>query len=260
MSILARVWWPALRDVTEQQARSTVTSLAWRRRTRSVVGSGLPWLLMVCLVPVLGCQDLGLTGLSLDQLTFETKTKDKSKERFDEGFDLDDQKEVQPPFIGDYVTVSGLNLVTLEGVGLVTGLDGTGGDPPPSQFRTQLLDDMRRRDIPDPNRIISSPSTALVIVRAYLPPLVQPGDRFDVEIRVPDGSTVTSLNGGWLLECRLTERAIVPGKGILEGRSEPGPKGRFWFRPGKDPRIACCGVDASWVGAWVWNPAICSCS
>ncbi|MCA8983295.1 MAG: flagellar basal body P-ring protein FlgI [Planctomycetaceae bacterium] len=233
MSILARVWWPALRDVTEQQARSTVTSLAWRRRTRSVVGSGLPWLLMVCLVPVLGCQDLGLTGLSLDQLTFETKTKDKSKERFDEGFDLDDQKEVQPPFIGDYVTVSGLNLVTLEGVGLVTGLDGTGGDPPPSQFRTQLLDDMRRRDIPDPNRIISSPSTALVIVRAYLPPLVQPGDRFDVEIRVPDGSTVTSLNGGWLLECRLTERAIVPGKGILEGKERARAEGPILVSTGE---------------------------
>nr|ADY59755.1 flagellar P-ring protein [Rubinisphaera brasiliensis DSM 5305] len=182
-----------------------------------------------CLIA--GCQEMSLMpAMSMRNLAFETKAAEDAK--FDAEF-VSESNEFEPPYVADYVTVSGLNLVTLEGVGLVTGLDGTGGDPPPSQFRTQLLDDMRRRDIPDPNRIISSPSTALVVVRAYLPPLVQPGDNFDVEVRVPDGSTTTSLNGGWLLECRLTERAIVPGRGILEGKERARAKGPILVSTGE---------------------------
>jgi len=181
----------------------------------------LPALLLAGLLA--GCQEMNLAMPTLSQLSYQSTSK--SEARAKDAFDLDENNEFKPPFIGEYVSVSGLNLVTLEGVGLVTGLDGTGGDPPPSQYRTQLLDDMRRRDIPEPNRIISSPSTALVIVRAYLPPLVQPGDRFDVEVRIPEGSTTTSLNGGWLLTCRLTERAIVPGKGVLEGKERARAEG-----------------------------------
>lgn len=131
--------------------------------------------------------------------------------------DDDFETKVNTRFIGKYTTVSGLNMVTLEGVGLVVGLNGTGGDPPPSAYRTQLLKDMRQRKVPNPNQLLRRPDTALVIVRAYLPPMVRKKQRFDVQVRLPGGSEATSLNGGWLLETYLSERAIVPGRGVMKG-------------------------------------------
>ncbi len=190
---------------------------------------------LMILVIVCGCSDMNLMmPTMLKKMEFKTAQGDKKGDSFEDDFNLDQPKAINPPFLGEYVVVSGLNLVTLEGVGLVSGLDGTGGDPPPSQYRTELLKDMRRRDIEEPNRIISSPSTALVIVRAYLPPLVSPGEKFDVEIRLPDGSETTSLNGGWLLECRLTERAIVAGKGVLEGKARANASGPILVSTGED--------------------------
>ncbi|WP_339742192.1 flagellar basal body P-ring protein FlgI [uncultured Rubinisphaera sp.] len=190
---------------------------------------------LMILVIVCGCSDMNLMmPTMLKKMEFKSAKADEKGDSFEDDFDLDQPKVINPPFLGEYVVVSGLNLVTLEGVGLVSGLDGTGGDPPPSQYRTELLKDMRRRDIEDPNRIISSPSTALVIVRAYLPPLVSPGEKFDVEVRLPDGSETTSLNGGWLLECRLTERAIVAGKGVLEGKARANASGPILVSTGED--------------------------
>ena len=175
---------------------------------------------LVCVIFMQGCAEMNLASSlampSLDKMAFNASKSDK-KNSFDE-FDLDTPDKIEPPYLSEYVTVSGLNMIILEGVGLVTGLDGTGGDPPPSQYRTLLLKDMQRRNIPHANQILESPATALVIVRAYLPPLVQPGDKFDVEVRVPEGSETTSLNSGRLLECSLTERAVVAGKGVIKGK------------------------------------------
>ncbi len=192
-----------------------------------------PLLLMLC-IGLTGCMEMNLMTPVIQSMKFKSTARDEERDAFEDDFDLEGPEEVRPPFIGDYVVVSGLNLVVLEGVGLVTGLDGTGGDPPPSQYRTQLLQDMRRREVEEPNRIISSPSTALVIVRAYLPPLVEPGEKFDVEVRVPEGSTTTSLNGGWLLECSLTERAIVAGRGVLEGKERARAQGPILVSTGEN--------------------------
>jgi hypothetical protein len=124
---------------------------------------------------------------------------------------------VDTPLIGEKTTVSGLNPIILQGVGLVTGLDGTGEDPPPSIYRDTIMDEMRRRNINNRLEILASPNTAIVLVRAYLPPLVRQGEHFDIEVSVPENSLTTSLNGGWLLETYLTEHALVPGQGILKG-------------------------------------------
>ena len=132
--------------------------------------------------------------------------------------DLSLETTIDTPMVGDYTTIEGLHFVTLEGVGLVVGLDGNGGDPAPSHYREALLDEMRRREIKNPNQLLASPDTALVVVRAYLPPLVAKGDRFDVEVRVPGKDDTKSLNGGWLYETYLSEHAVVPGEGVMTGR------------------------------------------
>lgn len=147
---------------------------------------------------------------------FSRKTRSQSPDE-DRGPATRPTTAVDTPLIGEKTTISGLNPIVLQGVGLVTGLDGTGEDPPPSSYRDTIMEEMRRLGIDNRLQILASPNTAIVVVRAYLPPLVRKGERFDIEVRVPENSRTTSLNGGWLLETFLTEHALVPGQGVLRG-------------------------------------------
>lgn len=186
---------------------------------------------------IVGCQDFKLLPSKL----LRSQSPDKQDDEAEKLSDLKDEDEkdkefetkVETPMVGDYAGFANLNLVTLEGVGLVVGLDGTGGDPPPSSYREILADDMRRRGIDDPETILRSPNTALVIVRAYLPPMIRKGEAFDVEVRVPDGDTTSSLNGGWLLETELSESAIVPGQGVMKGHILAKAKGPIMVTSGE---------------------------
>ena len=171
---------------------------------------------------------------SINQLRSQSPDVDEANDDF--------ETVVETPFVRDYVTFAGLNVVTLEGVGLVVGLDGTGGDPPPSPLRTALLDDMRRRNVKEPNMILKSPTTALVAVRAYLPPMVQKGDTFDVEVRLPPNSNATSLAGGQLLEAFLSEQAIIPGQGVKKGHVMARAKGPVLIAPGLSEEEQSPGV------------------
>ena len=78
--------------------------------------------------------------------------------------DDDDVKPPETQFVKDQVTVSGLHPITIESVGLVTNLDGTGGDPPPSMYRTMLINDMRKRGVANPNAVLQDPHKALVLI------------------------------------------------------------------------------------------------
>ncbi len=127
--------------------------------------------------------------------------------------------------VGVHTTFQGYGPVVLTGVGLVVDLPGTGGDPAPSAYRTMLMDELKRHDIRIPNTILASPNTALVVVRTYLPPLLQPGDRLDVEVIAPESANATSLAGGWLMECHLTEQTLVPGQGLMKGHTYARAKG-----------------------------------
>jgi len=39
--------------------------------------------------------------------------------------------------------------------------------------------------VDNPNEVLMSPNTSLVLVRGFLRPGTQEGDRFDVEVRIP---------------------------------------------------------------------------
>ena len=164
------------------------------------------------LVLVTGCQEF--SGLSQLNWPFS----DPEEEVVENAKAAIKGEDGHSRYVGDYVTVRrGLQMFVVEGVGLVTGLAGTGTDDGPPH-RELMLDDMRRRKFPRPEEFLRSPDTCIVIVRAYIPPLVRKGDRLDVEVRVPEGSGATSLQGGNLLECHLTEVAYAPGRGRMEGR------------------------------------------
>jgi len=115
------------------------------------------------------------------------------------------------PTVGDLAIPFGMFPVKLEAVGLVSGLHGTGSDPEPSPQRAMLIAEMQRRNVENPNQLLA---TALFAgARARLPaPGTQKGDRFDVEVRVKDRSETPSLRGGYLLETRLSDLAVIYGR------------------------------------------------
>ena len=145
------------------------------------------------------------------------KEKKTAKEKFEDG---DDEigTQIKTPLLSEYISVQGNTVITLRGVGLVTGLNRTGGDPAPSALRTQLQNEMSRRDVKDAKHILASQDTALVVVTTYLPAMVRKGQRFDVRVAIPPQAKATSLKGGWLLETRLFEEQNVEGRGALKGR------------------------------------------
>ncbi|MCA9200036.1 MAG: flagellar basal body P-ring protein FlgI, partial [Planctomycetales bacterium] len=126
------------------------------------------------------------------------------------------EREVQT--VGDITAPVGLRAVRAEGLTLVNSLRATGSDPPPNSQRTMVIEDMKRRSIENPNEILASPNTSIVVVRGIIPPGAQKGDRIDVEVTVPRRSGTTSLEGGWMLQARLLETAYL-GNQLRTGRT-----------------------------------------
>jgi flagellar basal body P-ring protein FlgI len=182
--------------------------------------------IVLALACLAGCQDL-MSQLKTDPKEAALKKGDENASAALSG------KEGYSKLLGDYIKVSGYNWVVLEGVALVVNLDGTGEDPPASPLRAMLLEDMRRRKVEDPQTLLRSLDTAMVIVRAYLPPLIKKGEHFDVEITLPDGSKTTSLAGGYMLECDLKEHAYVQGGGTREGKLMAKAKGPILLATGE---------------------------
>jgi flagellar basal body P-ring protein FlgI len=130
--------------------------------------------------------------------------------------------------VSDLAVPFGMWPTSVEGVGLVTGLKGTGSDPKPSPQRDVLLSEMKSRGVPMPNTILASGRVSLVMVRGVLRPGIKKGDHFDVEVRVLGQSETTSLRGGYLVECSLKLLAalqehdgrVFVHNGFEEGRAE----------------------------------------
>lgn len=124
--------------------------------------------------------------------------------------------EAGTKLVGDYATPWGLNDKRIERAALVTGLADTGSDPPPGPQRATLVSDMQSRGVLEPNALLASTSTSLVWVHAYLPPGIRRGERFDVFVEVPADNETTSLAGGWLMETKLAEMAVI-GNTVRDG-------------------------------------------
>jgi flagellar basal body P-ring protein FlgI len=125
--------------------------------------------------------------------------------------------------VGDSTRPVGLNWQRLESVALVTNLPNTGSDPPPGDARSRLIGEMMSREVRNADKILASPTTSLVLCTAYLPPGVKKGDTFDVQVRVPNKSATTSLRGGWLMQTRMRQMAVLGGSvhsGSVDGLAQ----------------------------------------
>jgi flagellar basal body P-ring protein FlgI len=152
------------------------------------------------------CAILLLAGCSSWNLFSSSKSKTPS-----------DAPDDQPHTVGDLAIPFGMFPVKVEAVGLVSGLHGTGSDPEPSPQRAMLMAEMQRRNVENPNQLLATRNYSLVLVRGFLRPGISKGDKFDVELRVKDRSETTSLRGGYLLETRLSDMAVIYGK-VLDGK------------------------------------------
>ncbi len=147
--------------------------------------------------------------------------------------DDDESAQAHTRLVGDLAVPYGMFPVKVVAVGLVTGLHGTGSDPPPSAYRAALIDEMQTRGVPNPNSVLASPDTAMVLIRGVLRRGIQKNERFDVEVRIHGRSETTSLRGGHLLQARLTEMAVLNNR-IHEGHLLAMAEGPVMVDPAAD--------------------------
>jgi hypothetical protein len=149
-----------------------------------------------------------------------------------EGFS-DAVLESSTKLVGDVARPFGQYPVKVESIAMVTQLDGTGEDPAPSPQRATLLHELQTIGVQHPNQLLASPNTAMVLVRGFLPPGVQRGDRFDLEVQVPSRSETTSLRNGWLMETNLTDLTVLDGQ-IHQGHKLATGEGAILVDPAAD--------------------------
>jgi Flagellar P-ring protein len=117
--------------------------------------------------------------------------------------------------LGTLFQVGSIEPKPVGGIGLVTGLDGTGGDSPHDENRTTLEKYLRQKGCNNVNQILNSGETALVIVSGKIPIGAHADDHFDVEVTLPHGSKATSLRGGVLEDCILSTYEY--GRSAMDG-------------------------------------------
>jgi hypothetical protein len=115
----------------------------------------------------------------------------------------DDSEKISVKTIGDITTFDNAGRIPVSGVGMIVGLQGTGGGTPPGNYREMMKEFLKRKKIDDAEKFLDSPNNALVLVSAEIPAGNRPGFRTDVQISLPPGSKVRSLRGGFLMPCEL---------------------------------------------------------
>jgi hypothetical protein len=113
------------------------------------------------------------------------------------------ERDVVVKTVGDVTSVANADPVVVSGVGLVVGLDGTGGDAPPGPYRSLLENQLQKQGVDKPKELLSSPNTSMVLVSALIPAGAHKGDPIDIEVTLPPQCRTSSLRGGYLRECSL---------------------------------------------------------
>ncbi|MBY0309436.1 MAG: flagellar basal body P-ring protein FlgI [Phycisphaerales bacterium] len=115
-------------------------------------------------------------------------------------------------------TLRGIDPVLVSGIGLVVGLDGTGGGPYPAAVQGTMermlgLQGMGKGTLNDggpfagwtPQQVLASKDVSVVVVEAVVAPGAPKGSSFDVRVSGFPGTSTTSLENGklWTTELRF---------------------------------------------------------
>jgi hypothetical protein len=139
----------------------------------------------------------------------------KKKEPFEKDLERIREKMKDPDrprLIGEVAVGAGLVVHRFNSIGLVSNLPGTGGIVRPSPQREMIVDDLRRHDVPNPEEIIDSPSTATATVRIFSNPCDERGDLLDVAVENSIESMATDLREGYLMPTYLRQFELQNGK------------------------------------------------
>ncbi|HKM56007.1 MAG TPA: flagellar basal body P-ring protein FlgI [Isosphaeraceae bacterium] len=142
--------------------------------------------------------------------------------------------------VGDLAYVLQGGEIKVEGVGLVTGLDNTGADPPPSWHRAQLVDEMSKAGVEHASKLLGDSRFSMVFVRMTVTAGADPQDRIDVEVEVPSNCGTRSLAGGYLMPTRLREMLVAGGM-PRTGSDMAIAQGPVMIGNAKDPKDAKVG-------------------
>lgn len=125
--------------------------------------------------------------------------------------------------IKDITDVEGARGNQLTGIGLVTGLNGTGDN---SQMAVQMMRNMMRNfGVTLDAKSVRTRNIAVVALTATLPPYVRPGQNIDVNVNTMGNAS--SLQGGMLIQSPLRGAdgrvyAVAQGPVIVGGGSAQG--------------------------------------
>jgi len=150
--------------------------------------------------------------------------------------------------VGAETTMLGIQPVLVSGLGIMVGLNGTGGGEVPERIAAEIEQLMGRRGISKnsqalagtryagmtPRQMLRDPSVAVVLVQAGIPPGLPNGATFDVYVRALNSSSTTSLEGGvlWTTELRL---GPATGFGGAKSRLVGEARGPIFINPFVDP-------------------------
>jgi flagellar basal body P-ring protein FlgI len=159
--------------------------------------------------------------------------------------------------IGDCTTVGNAEPTPLGGVGLVEGLEGTGGDCNQDAYRAMLLEQLQKERVPNASALLKSPDCALVVIEAAIPPGANKDDLIDLEVKLPAGSKATSLRGGVLRKTYLFDfdfqKNLSPNysesNGILKGHKLAIARGPVLVGTGEGDDAARVKSGRVWAGA-----------
>ncbi|MEZ6092984.1 MAG: flagellar basal body P-ring protein FlgI [Pirellulaceae bacterium] len=147
-----------------------------------------------------GCQNLFRKGESPDKVIAEIEKQDGDTR-----------------YVGRETSFWGLSFAKIEGVGLISGLSGTGEDPGPSWQRDHLTEELRMLEMEgNVKDLVASKNTSMVRVTALIPPAAQKGDRIDIEVETLKESQTSDITGGYLNFTRLRPVAML-GSRVREG-------------------------------------------
>lgn len=151
------------------------------------------------------------------------------------------------PAIGSLAEVLIPGSIVVEGYGLAGNLNGTGSSQCPPQVRAYLtryiLSQLSGQKM-DVNKLIDSHDTAVVLIQGILPLIPSKDQFFDVQVTALQGTSTTSLEGGWLYTAELkavglglNARAIADVEGPVfidtVGDSQPDKKAGFILAGGR---------------------------
>lgn len=135
---------------------------------------------------------------------------------------------VDTKYVANVCNFWGLRTKTVEGVGLATGLDGTGSSPVPSGQLEFLKRNLESDDgVADISAAVKSKNTSIVLIKGNLPPGSKKGDRFDLEIgvMVTPKTETSSLEYGELRPTELQPLKLL-GRSVKHGKVSAMAEGR----------------------------------